>query len=31
MRVYNQYIKGKPAVIVSVLTKGNEDNKAGAG
>jgi zinc protease len=27
MRVYNQYIKGKHAVIVSVLTKGNEDNK----
>lgn len=30
MRVYNQYIKGKHAVIVSVLTKGNEDNRAGA-
>lgn len=30
MRVYNQYIKGKHAVIVSVLTKGQEDNKAGA-
>ncbi len=29
MRVYNQYIKGKHAVILSVLTKGNEDNKAG--
>lgn len=29
MRVYNQYIKGKNAVILSVLTKGNEDNKAG--
>ncbi len=29
MRVYNQYIKGKHATIVSVLTKGNEDNKAG--
>jgi zinc protease len=28
MRVYNQYIKGKHAVIVSVLTKGNESNKA---
>lgn len=28
MRVFNQYIKGKHAVIVSVLTKGNEDNKA---
>ncbi len=28
MRVYNQYIKGKNAVIVSVLTKGQEDNKA---
>jgi zinc protease len=30
MRVYKQYIKGKNAVIVSVLTKGNEDNKAAA-
>ncbi|MFA6060527.1 MAG: pitrilysin family protein [Taibaiella sp.] len=30
MRVYNQYIKGKHAVIVSVLTKGNEDNKVAA-
>lgn len=30
MRVYNQYIKGKHAVIVSVLTKGQEDNKAAA-
>lgn len=30
MRVYNQYIKGKHAVIVSVLTKGNENNKAAA-
>lgn len=30
MRVYKQYIKGKHAVIVSVLTKGNEDNKAAA-
>jgi len=29
MRVYNQYIKGKHAVILSVLTKGNESNKAG--
>jgi len=29
MRVYNQYIKGKHAVIVSVLTKDNPDNKAG--
>lgn len=29
MRVYNQYIKGNHATIVSVLTKGNEDNKAG--
>jgi len=29
MRVYNQYIKGKHAVIVSVLTKGDEGNKAG--
>ncbi|MBS1775560.1 MAG: insulinase family protein [Bacteroidetes bacterium] len=29
MRVYNQYIKGKYAVILSVLTKGNENNKAG--
>jgi zinc protease len=28
MRVYNQYIRGKHATIVSVLTKGNEDNKA---
>lgn len=26
MRVYNQYIKGKPAVIVSVTTKGQESN-----
>lgn len=30
MRVYNQYIKGKHATIVSVLTKNNEDNLAGA-
>jgi len=29
MRVYNQYIKDKHAVILSVLTKGNETNKAG--
>lgn len=28
IRVYNQYIKGKHATIVSVLTKGNEENKA---
>lgn len=28
MRVFNQYIKGKNSVIVSVLTKGQEDNKA---
>lgn len=28
MRVYNQYIKGKHAVVLSILTKGNEDNKA---
>lgn len=27
MRVYNQYIKGKNSLVVSVLTKGNEDNK----
>lgn len=26
MRVYNQYIKGKPAVILSVVTKGQETN-----
>jgi zinc protease len=26
MRVYNQYIKGKPAVIVSVVPKGQETN-----
>ncbi|MFT4062997.1 MAG: pitrilysin family protein [Edaphocola sp.] len=30
MRVYNQYIKGQHSVTVSVLTKGNEDNKAAA-
>lgn len=28
MRVYNKYIKGKHALYVSVLTKGQEDNKA---
>ena len=28
MNAYNKYIKGKGAVIVSVLTKGNEDNMA---
>lgn len=28
MRVYRQYIKGKHAVVLSVLTKGNENNKA---
>ncbi|SEJ38170.1 zinc protease [Dyadobacter koreensis] len=28
MRVYNQYIKGKHAVVLSILTKGNEENKA---
>jgi len=26
MRVYSQYIKGKPAVILSVVTKGQENN-----
>lgn len=30
MRVYNQYIKGKHALILSVLTKGQEDNKVAA-
>ena len=30
MRVYNQYVKGKHATIVSVLTKGNEANLAAA-
>jgi len=30
MRVFNQYIKGKHAVVLSVLTKGNEENKAAA-
>ncbi|MBS1783089.1 MAG: insulinase family protein [Bacteroidetes bacterium] len=29
LRVYNQFIKGKYAVVLSVLTKGNETNKAG--
>ena len=29
MRVYNQYIKNKPAVIVSVMTKTSEGNMAG--
>lgn len=27
MRVYNQYIKGKNSLVLSVLTKGQEDNK----
>ncbi len=30
MRVYNQYIKGKNSLVVSVLTKGQENNKAAA-
>lgn len=30
IRVYNQYIKGKGAVVISVLTKGNENNKVAA-
>lgn len=30
MRVYNQYIKGKNRLVVSVLPKGKEDLKAGA-
>ncbi|WP_276133783.1 M16 family metallopeptidase [Polluticoccus soli] len=30
MRVYNQYIKGKHAVVVSVLTKDQPENKAAA-
>jgi len=30
MRVYQQYIKGKPAVVLSVLTKGSEENKVAA-
>jgi zinc protease len=30
MRVYNQFIKGKPSLKVSVLTKNSEDNRAGA-
>jgi len=29
LRVYNQYVKNKPMVILSVLTKGTEDMKAG--
>ena len=28
LRVYNKYVKGKPMVILSVLTKGNENLKA---
>jgi zinc protease len=28
LRLYNQYIKGKPAVILSIVTKGKEDNVA---
>ncbi len=28
VRVYNKYLKGKPMVILSVLTKGNENVKA---
>jgi zinc protease len=30
LNVYNKYIKGKGAVILSVLTKGNDDNLAAA-
>jgi zinc protease len=30
MRVYEKYVKGKPAVILSVVTKGQETNIAGA-
>jgi zinc protease len=30
MRVFNQYVKGKPMLILSVLTKGNEALKAAA-
>lgn len=30
MQAYNKYIKNKPAVILSVTTKGNEDNVAAA-
>src|SRR6185295_1568503 len=30
LRVYNQYIKGKPAVILSIVTKGKETNVAAA-
>lgn len=29
MRVFNQYVKGKPMLVLSVLTKGNEANIAG--
>jgi zinc protease len=29
LRVYNQYIKGKPAVILSIATKAQPDNVAG--
>ncbi|HET9941854.1 MAG TPA: pitrilysin family protein, partial [Terriglobia bacterium] len=30
LRVYNKYIKGKPAVILSIATKAQPDNVAGA-
>ena len=30
LRVFNQYIKNKPAVILSVVTKGNENNVVAA-
>lgn len=30
MRVYNKYVKGKPAVILSVVTKGNETDVVAA-
>lgn len=30
MRVYNRYIKGKNSLVVSVLTKGQEENKVAA-
>jgi zinc protease len=30
MRVYEKYVKGKPAVILSVVTKGQENNVAAA-
>ncbi|GHM98538.1 peptidase M16 [Cytophagales bacterium WSM2-2] len=30
MRVYNKYVKGKPAVILSVVTKGQESNVVAA-